>query len=287
VIRFLLPIFALLIAAYFGARLVGSIRWSRKTNDLVRSVHAAQLPPRVARFDPAELDGLPTPVQRYFGLALTPGQPIISRVRVRHEGVFNIDLAVNRWVRFTSDQHVVTSRPGFVWDGRMGMAPGLNVRVIDAYVTGEGVLHPAVFGLFDITHMRGDGEIARGELMRFFAEAAWYPTALLPSQGVTWTPIDDVSADATLNDGDISLCMRFGFAQDSTIKGVRAEARSYINGARIEMHPWEGSWSSYHERDGMRVPLKGEVAWLMPEGRKPYWRGNVTDIAYTFAASAP
>lgn len=40
------------------------------------------------------------------------------------------------------------------------------------------------------------GEVAQGELMRFFAEAAWYPTALLPSQGVRWQAVDDTSARA-------------------------------------------------------------------------------------------
>ena len=33
-------------------------------------------------------------------------------------------------------------------------------------------------------------------------------------------------------------------------------------------------------RDGMRVPTRGEVAWLLPEGPKPYWRGEVTALRY-------
>jgi hypothetical protein len=28
------------------------------------------------------------------------------------------------------------------------------------------------------------------------------------------------------------------------------------------------------------VPLEGEVAWEMPEGRLPYWHGRVLDIEY-------
>ncbi len=62
--------------------------------------------------------------------------------------------------------------------------PGLPVRVHDAYVTGEGILHASLLGLFSLVDMRGGGDVAEGELMRFFAEAAWYPTALLPIQGV-------------------------------------------------------------------------------------------------------
>jgi hypothetical protein len=36
-------------------------------------------------------------------------------------------------------------------------------------------------------------------------------------------------------------------------------------------------------RDGMRVPMTGEVAWLTPQGRKPYWRGTIGRLDYEFA----
>ena len=32
----------------------------------------------------------------------------------------------------------------------------------------------------------------------------------------------------------------------------------------------------------MLVPLNGEVAWLLPEGEKPYWRGRITEISHEF-----
>jgi hypothetical protein len=33
----------------------------------------------------------------------------------------------------------------------------------------------------------------------------------------------------------------------------------------------------------MLVPMSGEVAWLPPEGEKPYWRGHITEIDHDFA----
>jgi hypothetical protein len=30
----------------------------------------------------------------------------------------------------------------------------------------------------------------------------------------------------------------------------------------------------------MLIPLEGEVAWLLPEGAKPYWRGVIARIEY-------
>jgi hypothetical protein len=32
----------------------------------------------------------------------------------------------------------------------------------------------------------------------------------------------------------------------------------------------------------MRVPMSGEVSWILPEGPRPYWRGRVTRLEYTF-----
>jgi hypothetical protein len=46
--------------------------------------------------------------------------------------------------------------------------------------------------------------------------------------------------------------------------------------------PWEGRWSNYQERNGMRVSITGAVAWLLPEGREPYWRGTITSLAYEY-----
>jgi hypothetical protein len=32
------------------------------------------------------------------------------------------------------------------------------------------------------------------------------------------------------------------------------------------------------------VPLTGEVAWLLPEGRKTYWRGTITSLRHEWSA---
>ena len=128
--------------------------------------------------------------------------------------------------------------------------------------------------------MRGTADVAEGELMRFFAEAAWYPTALLPSQGVHWEAVDDRSAYATLEEGDLSITMLFTFNKEGVIDTVHAEARGRGVGDEIVPTPWHGRFWNYEKRGGMRVPLDGEVAWLLPEGEKPYWRGHITEIAY-------
>jgi hypothetical protein len=272
--------------AVLAAALVayGSTRWAEGTRALLERLDASRVPVSPATYDAArELDGLPAPVQRYFRTVLTDGQPMVAGATVEHRGTFNMGETTDQWKPFTSRQRVVTRRPGFVWDGKVSMLPGLNVHVHDAYVAGEGILKPAILGLFPLIDLHGTGEVARGELMRYFAEAAWYPTALLPSQGVRWEPLDEHSARATLVDGMLSLTMTFTFAPDGTIHSARAEARGRTVAGEIVMTPWEGRWSDVQPHDGMRVPMTGEVTWLTPQGRKPYWRGTITSLSYDHA----
>jgi len=278
----LLVVLGLVVLAAAGV-LYGEFRWKSGTRELRERLEAARLPIERGVFDRHELGGVPAPARRYFRAVLDDGQPIIAAVNVAHTGTFNMSETAEQWKPFTSDQRVVTRRPGFDWDARVAMMPGLRVYVHDAYVAGEGILHASVLGLASMVNLRGTGEVARGELMRFFAEAAWYPTALLPSQGVLWAAVDGQAARATLKDGDVTLTLLFHFNEEGLIDTVRAEARGRTVGRTVVPTPWQGRFWNYAMRDGIRVPLDGEVGWLLPEGTKPYWRGRITTLSYEFA----
>jgi hypothetical protein len=269
------------LAAVWGLALaLGAVRWRAANASLVAQLEAAREPLALERVDFRELEGLPDPVQRFFRAVMTNGQPIVRRVEIGHSGSFNLSASGPMWRPFTSQQVVSTRRPGFVWNGRVSMLPGVPVRVHDAYVAGVGCLRPAVLGLVPLADAKPTPELARGELLRWFAEAAWYPTALLPSQGVRWRALDAGSAEATLVDGSVEVSLRFRFGADGRIDSVRAEARGRGVGDAVVMTPWEGRFSDPECHDGLWVPMRGEVAWLTPQGRLPYWRGQVTRLVY-------
>lgn len=281
--KWALLVFALIGLAFVLLSVLGAARWSRATEALHARMDAARSPPAVTRYDPRELEGLPAPAQRYFRHVLTEGQPMVAAVTVQHEGSFNTGEQQDQWKPFTSRQRVVTRRPGFVWDGKVQMLPGLPVRVHDAYVAGEGILHPAILGLFSLVDLRGTGEVAEGELMRWFAEAVWYPTALLPSQGVRWQAVGDRSAVASFSDGAVHLRITFRFGADGMVEAAHVAARGRTVQGRVVPTPWEGVFTNVQLQEGMRVPMTGEVAWLTPAGRRPYWRGTITSLRYEFA----
>ena len=280
VVLYILIGLAALIAAAIA---YGMHRWNRETEELRVRLESTRVHPGPGRFHVSELEGLPAPVQRYFRAALTDGQRMIAAVSIQHAGTFNMSETGEDWKPFTSNQRVITRRPGFDWEARIAMAPGLDALVHDSYIGGEGILHASLFGLFSIVNMRGTPEVAQGELMRFLAESAWYPTALLPGQGARWEAVDDSSARVTIEDGGLSLTMLFRFGTDGLITSALAEDRMRTVGTSAVPTEWEGRWSNYERRDGMMVPIVGEVAWILPEGRKPYWRGSITSIRHEFA----
>lgn len=271
----LAPGVAWALLAGYGAR-----RWDAGTRSLRARLEATREPIRPARVDLAEIADLPTPVQGYFRQVLRDGQPMVAALSVEHTGTFNLAETGERWRPFRSTQRVVTRRPGFDWDARIRLLPGISVRVHDAYLAGEGLLHAALLGLVTVMRLPSSPQLAQGELMRFLAEAPWYPTALLPSQGVSWAEVDDRSATASLTDGEIRLTLLVRFGDDRLIRSVHAETRGYATKGQVLPMPWECRLWDYQVRDGLCVPLAGEVAWWLPEGRRPYWRGRITRIAY-------
>jgi uncharacterized protein DUF6920 len=105
----------------------------------------------------------------------------------------------------------------------------------------------------------------------------------LPSQGVCWQHVDDRSATATLSDGEVTAALLFRFNDDGLIESIRAEDRGRGIKNTFVPTPWEGRWHHYEWRDKMLVPTEGEVAWVLPDGPKPYWRGRIINIDYEYA----
>ena len=225
---------------------------------------------------------MPAPLQRYFRMALQDDQLIIAALSASHIGAFNMGETAEQWKPFTAKQRIITRRPGFVWDARIIMLAGAPVHVHDASIAGSGLLRGAIFALVTVVNTPDTAEMAQGEMIRFFVEAAWYPTALLPSPGLRWEAIDETSAHATLTDGAHSVTLLFHFNKDGLIETVRAEAHGRVAHEKTVFAPWQCRFWNYAVRAGMRVPIEGEVDWILPGGANLYYRATTTSLEYEF-----
>jgi hypothetical protein len=273
--RTALVVLAVLGVAATAVLLIAERRWRAATAEAVARLHAGPAPQAPATFSAAALAGLPAPVARYLRAVLREGAPVPRGVRLEWQGDFLVR-PPDGWGPFTATQDVAIRPGGFVWDASMRMAPGMGVRVRDSFVHGRGSMRAKDLGLFAVVAVEGTPEIAVSALQRWLAEAVWYPSALLPGQGIEWTPLDATSARVTTRVAGVAASIDYHFGADGYVERVYAAERGRdVNGRSVPM-PWEGRLAEWGERDGQRVPLAGEVAWLLPEGRQAYWRGRIT-----------
>lgn len=268
------------LALVVGVVAVLRVQWRSRTSQLVDRVNASRRAPRSTYSAASDLDGLPPVVQRYFRAVLHDGQPLIRRARLEQQGEFLMKAEQGTWVPFAATQHVGVEPPAFVWDARMRVARVLSVRVRDAFAGGQGSMHASLLGMVPFVAVEGTPGIARGALFRYLAEAPCYPTALLPRAGVCWTALDDASARASVTVDGFTVSLDVHFGGDGLIERVYATDRPRHVGGQDIPTPWEGRWLEYAERDGMRIPLRGEVGWLLPEGPQVYWKGRVTTVVF-------
>ncbi len=260
-----------------------SARWTRETSQIVEQISHAIPRHEAGTVTFSDLEQLPAPVARYFRWALKEGQPLIRSARLVQQGQFRARQADGGWSPFDATQVFSACPPGFVWDASIRMAPLMTVRVRDAYVAGHGAMQGRVLSLVSMIDQRDKPELDAAALQRHLAEAVWFPTALLPREGLTWSALDDNQALATLTDRGTTISLEFRFDETGAVTGVFTPGRHRAVGGTYELTPWTGHWRNYAERDGMRIPIEGEAEWHLPAGAFPYWRGRVVKVEYDFA----
>ncbi|WP_424004860.1 DUF6544 family protein (plasmid) [Haloarcula salina] len=261
------------------AGLVGTAIQKRRTARRVRDLRQSAAGGPGETFSTEDVADLPDPVREYFATVLREGQPHVDAVRLEQTGTLRAGDASSRWWPFTATQYVTVDPPGFLWDAAVDVAPLVSLRVRDSYRDGDGSASVSLGGLVPIDGADPSPELNEGELLRYLAEAVWYPTALLPSQGMEWDAVDDGTATATLEYGGVSATLAFTF-DDGEVTEVHATDRPRRVDDGYEPTPWTGRWMDYETRNGMRVPTRGEVVWHLPDGDFTAWRWRLTDINY-------
>ena len=259
---------------FVAAVALGRVRLERATARRVRTLLADAGPPSKPTYGRDDVADLPEPVRRYFETVLRDGQPRVRSARLEQRGEFRLGDDADDWKSLTATQHYTTNPPGFVWDADIRMLPFLPVRVVDAYERGRGSLRAMALSTVPVATADPSPEMDEGELLRYLAEAVWFPTALLPGEGVEWEARDDRSARATLTDRGTTASVVFHFREDGRVERVSADER--YRQADDGFERWTGHFDDYERREGMSVPTTASVEWNLPDGDAPYWRATVT-----------
>lgn len=179
-----------------------------------------------------------------------------------------------RWLPFTAEQWMATRSTAFCWHARVKMAPLVTAVVEDAFEDGHGRLDVKIFGALPVAHDEGPN-VDRGEIQRYLAELPCTPRAILEDPELRFDDGPDGSVRVWVGDPEVYVDLHFDAQGDV----VRTYSETRPRGDEGPT-PWEGRWSVYETTDdGLRVPRRADVAWLLPEGRFAYWWAELSDFA--------
>lgn len=170
-----------------------------------------------------------------------------------------------------------TRDPGFVWEATAVLAKIVPMRVIDSYVAGKGWLGVRVAGAIPMANSVGPDN-DKGEMMRFLAELAWNPEAIINMPALHWRQIDDRTVDVLAATAGGTATVRLRFDAYGDLEDIEADDRPYLVGGKSVPMRWIGRFRDYADFGSYRLPRHGEVAWVLPEGEFVYWRGTITDF---------
>jgi len=223
-------------------------------------------------------DALPEPVRRYLRFAVPKGRAPIADARVEHGGTFRLG-PEQPWLPMEAVEHFFTRPPAFIWNARVRMAPGIAVAVRDSYVDGHGGVDARLMALVPVARAAGP-EVDTSALLRWLAEAVWFPTALRAGPGLRWEAVDGTHARAVVTDGPLRATAVFTFAKDGRITAMESADRYRTVGTAQVRTPWLGRYADYREFGGVMAPTRAEVAWKLERGEFVYARVEITRIAY-------
>ena len=228
--------------------------------------------------DEAVLSLLPDPVARYFNHVFTDACAMNRLVRFTQTGQLKISPSSKSWSPFKARCVVSEEPPGFIWDATVRVMSIVPVRVEDSWQDGIGAGQVRFMSAFSIAREEDISELNAGAMYRYLAESVWHPTALLPQSGVQWEAVDENTAIAHLAKFGVSVSLEFRFNQQGEITGVYTEDRYGKFDGRYVRHPWEGRFSDYRDFNGVKIPVKGEVGWHLPQGWWLFWQGKIVAV---------
>lgn len=247
---------------------------------MVRAFRARALALGAAlRGDPGPVDvsaGLP-PLVRAFALKSGADPAQLARTVSFTQAVEMRRTAGGRFDSYQAWQVAATGKPGFLWQARQDAGPFTKLRVVDAFVDGEGHLEARL--LASIPVARADGpDLALAEAYRYLAELPWVPDAILGNPDLRWQMAGDRTASVSLQTKGGAAHVAFLFDEGGDIVAMRAKGRPATDAdGKPARYDWQGTFGGYAVLGPRRVPVTGEVGYIYPSGYESYFKATLTE----------
>lgn len=276
IIRNILVILAVILTLLIAISSIANYLFNRSANKEVESLLSKSESADKKKIEEADINRLPGSVQKWLKFSQVLGKERIVKIKVDQKAEMRLKKEQD-WMPLTARQYFTTDEPGFIWLAKIKAAPLIHIVGKDKYVDGKGNMLIKIMSLITVADAKGE-EIDQGTLLRFLAEAMWFPTAALENY-ITWKEIDDNSAEATMTYGNVKASGIFTFSESGEIKNFTAQRYKESNG-KYSLETWSVDVSDYKDFSGIKVPTKGEIIWKLADGDFNWYNFEVLNVEY-------
>lgn len=178
-----------------------------------------------------------------------------------------------RWMRFIATQRIDVQHTGFDWRAHTGPFGLLSVH--DALQDEKPTLEVEALGLRLIS-APPHASALKGEIMRYLAELAWAPDAIMQNTQLRWRVLAADILSVACKVQAVRAEVQLTLDAEGRIASVYAPDRPRQEGAAFVERPWHGRFSDYRRHEGRWLPFAGEVGWDVDGNSFVAWRGELT-----------
>ena len=194
-------------------------------------------------------------------------------VKLTQRGRMKRNLDAESWMAFTATQTLSSIECAFDWRAQFGPLGMISVR--DALKDGEASLDVSALGFIRLARAEHSAALVRGELMRYLAELAWAPDAILFNTALRWREDGPDKLVVSAGSGETACEVTLNLDREGRIVGAYAADRPRSVTAPFLPTPWRGQFSDYRHHNGRWLPFAGEVAWEIDGKSEVYWQGRI------------
>lgn len=224
------------------------------------------------------IESLPSCIKGWLSASGAVGHEQINLVSLKQSGSMKLKPEQKQWTLSEAEQISYTNPPAFRWTVKLQMGKGLVVTGKDSFLEGKAGMRIKLAGIIPISKTIDDEKTNESALQRYLMELAWYPSAVL-SPFISWEGVDAHSATATMSYEGLKGSATYFFNDQNEL--LKVEAWRYKDSGE-DARPLlcVGTVKEQREIEGLKVPVKMEITWMLEEGPFTWYKFNLHDIRF-------
>ncbi|MBU9711191.1 hypothetical protein KS419_05535 [Bacillus tamaricis] len=223
------------------------------------------------------LHDLPSNVRTWLNHVGVVGREDIDTISFRQIGEMKLE-PDGKWSASEAEQYVTTGTPGFWWRVSVDMLPVVDVVGRDLFRGGTGDMKIKVASLFPVVNVSNNEKVDQSTMQRFLLELPLFPTAALQPY-ISWKEVDPFTAEAQMRYEGMEAIASFHFDKNGSGELVRVSAFRYKDhDEKAEPIECIGQIHEYEEINGLRIPVKVDISWVLEGEPFTWYRFEVVDF---------